>query len=190
MCWNEYNEVVITGSFPVIARYEVPKQSDFPFLSCTFPVLQGEFPLNVPGETILPAWRVIANVSPASAQSSHVIASQSPKYSEVRSHPVIASAAKQSHKSFVADFDLRQAGIELLVRQRRPGDRFQPLGMDMPKKLQDFMVDAKIPLSWRGHIPLVCSPGQIVWVVGYRIDDRVKVTRATKEILRLEFQRK
>jgi tRNA(Ile)-lysidine synthase len=98
-------------------------------------------------------------------------------------------SAKQSNRSFVADFDLHQAGNELFVRQRQPGDRFQPLGMNMPKKLQDFMVDAKVPLSWRDRIPIVCSAQQIVWVVGWRIDDRVKVTDATKEVLRLEFIR-
>ncbi|MEE8620049.1 MAG: tRNA lysidine(34) synthetase TilS, partial [Dehalococcoidia bacterium] len=72
-------------------------------------------------------------------------------------------------------------------RQRRPGDRFQPLGMSMPKKLHEFMVDAKIPRSWRDHIPVVCSPQQIIWIAGWRIDDRVKVTEAVKEILHLEF---
>ncbi|MFW6105261.1 MAG: tRNA lysidine(34) synthetase TilS [Chloroflexota bacterium] len=86
-----------------------------------------------------------------------------------------------------ADFDLHKTGTELFVRQRWPGDKFQPLGMDMPKKLREFMVDAKIPRSWRGRIPIVCSPQQIIWVVGWRIDDRVKVTEASKEILRLEF---
>jgi tRNA(Ile)-lysidine synthase len=77
--------------------------------------------------------------------------------------------------------------MKLFVRQRRPGDRFQPLGMNMPKKLYEFMIDAKIPRSWRGRIPIVCSPQQIIWVVGWRIDDRVKTTEASKEILRLEF---
>jgi tRNA(Ile)-lysidine synthase len=88
-----------------------------------------------------------------------------------------------------ADFDSHKTGTALFVRQRRPGDRFQPLGMNMPKKLQEFMVDAKIPRSWRGHIPIVCSPQQIIWVVGWRIDDRVKTTPTSrgKEILRLEF---
>jgi tRNA(Ile)-lysidine synthase len=51
------------------------------------------------------------------------------------------------------------------------------------------MVDAKIPRSWRGRIPIVCAPEQIIWVVGWRIDDRVKLTEASKEILRLEFIR-
>ena len=93
----------------------------------------------------------------------------------------------KNRSNLVAEFDLDKTGTELFVRRRQPGDKFQPLGMDMPKKLQDFMVDAKIPLSWRQHIPLVCSPQQIVWVVGWRIDDRVKVTKASKKVLRLEF---
>jgi tRNA(Ile)-lysidine synthase len=59
----------------------------------------------------------------------------------------------------------------------------------MDKKLQDFMVDAKIPRMWRSHIPIVCSPQQIIWVVGWRIDDRVKVTEDSRAIVRLEFVR-
>jgi len=77
----------------------------------------------------------------------------------------------------------------MTVRRRRPGDRFQPLGMNQIKKLQDFMVDSRIPQSWRDRVPLVCSDKQILWVVGWRIDDRVKVTGKTKNILRLQFER-
>jgi tRNA(Ile)-lysidine synthase len=61
--------------------------------------------------------------------------------------------------------------------------------MNMTKKLHEFMVDIKIPRSWRRHIPIICSPQQIIWVVGWRIDDRVKLTEASKEVLRLEFIR-
>jgi len=91
------------------------------------------------------------------------------------------------HKAISADFDFHKTGTELFVRKRQPGDRFQPLGMNMPKKLNEFMVDAKIPLPWREHIPIVHSSQHIVWVVGWRIDDRVKVTEDSEEILRLEF---
>jgi tRNA(Ile)-lysidine synthase len=76
------------------------------------------------------------------------------------------------------------------VRGRQPGDRFQPLGLQHSRKLQDFMVDAAVPRSWRDSVPLVCTPGQIAWVVGWRIDDRVKVTTATEQVLRLEFHRR
>jgi len=154
VCRGEYDELVLGLSPP---------------WPCPFPEFHGEFPVKVPGETILPGWRVTADIS-----------------------SVIASEAKQSQqqgRSFVAEFDLRRVGNCLFVRKRKPGDRFQPLGMDMPKRLHKFMVDAKIPLTWRESIPLVCAPQQILWVVGWRIDDRVKVTENTKELLRLEFMR-
>ena len=89
---------------------------------------------------------------------------------------------------FVAHLDSDVIDDKLIVRGRRRGDRFQPLGMSQLKKIQDFMVDARIPQAWRDGIPLVCSHKQILWVVGWRIDDRTKITRGTRRITRLEFQ--
>jgi len=108
-----------------------------------------------------------------------------------RVHSAITSSVPQEVDSsgFKAHLDLDGVGEEIFVRRRRAGDRFQPLGMEQPKKLQDFMVDAKIPREWRDCVPLVCSPEQILWVVGWRIDDRAKVTNSTKQVLRLEFER-
>ena len=168
VCQGGYNEVVIAS------------QSSLPSSPCPFPPLQGKFPLKVPGEILLPGWRVIASIS-------STVADQSLESSKASSPSIIASEAKQSQGSFLAQFDLEQVGTDLFIRQRQSGDRFQPLGMSIPKKLQDFMVDAKIPLSWRDRIPIVCSSKQILWVMGWRIDDRVKVTEATKGTLLLEF---
>ena len=92
------------------------------------------------------------------------------------------------NNDFTAYFDLDKTGDKLVVRPRQPGDRFQPLGMSQPKKLGEFMIDTKIPHAWRQRIPIVCSPQHILWVVGWRIDDRVKVTENTKRILCLKFE--
>jgi tRNA(Ile)-lysidine synthase len=51
------------------------------------------------------------------------------------------------------------------------------------------MLDTKIPQDSRNRIPIVASQDKIVWVAGYRIDDRVKVTSKTKKVLRLKFAR-
>jgi len=51
------------------------------------------------------------------------------------------------------------------------------------------MIDARIPQTWRDRIPIVCSPTQVVWIAGWRIDDRVKVSEATQEVLRLRMLR-
>ncbi len=130
---------------------------------CPWPVLEKDYALKIPGETKLPGWDVTADI--------------------------IGENYYRDDDIFSASLDLSKTGRVLTVRKRTPGDRFRPLGMEHTRKLQDFMVDAAIPRSWRDTVPLVCSPSQIVWVVGWRIDDRVKVTGSTGQVLRLEFHR-
>lgn len=86
----------------------------------------------------------------------------------------------------IALMDFQKLQYPLRLRTFRPGDRFQPLGMAGVKKLQDFFVDVKIPRSQRLSIPLLVSRDQIVWVVGHRLSELVKVTPQTQLILRLE----
>jgi len=74
----------------------------------------------------------------------------------------------------------------LLIRPRRPGDRFVPLGSPGSRKVKEFLIDRKIPVDERGRIPLVLSGDRIAWVVDHEIDDRFKVTDATRRILVLE----
>ncbi len=82
--------------------------------------------------------------------------------------------------------DHQRLQFPLRLRTFRAGDRFQPLGMTGIKKLQDFFVDAKIPRAQRPFIPLLLSHDQIVWVVGHRLAESVKVTPQTRRLLRLE----
>ena len=103
---------------------------------------------------------------------------------------IISREEMTEEDGFTAYFDLQKTGEKLLVRPRHPGDRFQPLGMSQPKKLGEFMIDSKIPAAWRERVPIVSSPHHILWVVGGRIDERVKVTEATKRVLRLKFQQR
>jgi tRNA(Ile)-lysidine synthase len=79
--------------------------------------------------------------------------------------------------------DWRKVERPILVRNRSDGDRFVPLGMNGEKKLKDFFIDLKIPRRERDRIPLVCDETGIIWVVGYRIDDRYRVDETTDEIL-------
>lgn len=81
--------------------------------------------------------------------------------------------------------DLARLPLPLFVRFWQPGDYFWPLGLGGRKKLQDFFVDAKVPRAERHHIPLVVCPQGIVWVVGYRLDERFKVRPDTTTVLRL-----
>ena len=71
-----------------------------------------------------------------------------------------------------AYLDVDKTGPELTVRSRRPGDRLRPLGLGGEKKLQDILVDAKVPARERGGVPLLCAGDQIAWVIGHCIDER------------------
>lgn len=190
ICEGRYNELVITklpfgiASFPSVF-ISGTKQSGIPSLPCPFPPLQSEFSLKVPGETVLPGWKVIASIvnGQATTLSSQGISFPSPLQS------VLSVDTGICRSNLVAEFDLDKTGTKLFIRNRQPGDRFQPLGMNMLKRLGRFMVDVKIPFSWRAQIPIVCSAKQIIWVVSYRIDDRVKITKATSAVLCIEFVR-
>lgn len=81
--------------------------------------------------------------------------------------------------------DKEKLHFPLKIRAWYEGDQFQPLGMSGKKKLSDFMIDRKIPVNLKRHIRVVESAGEIVWVVGLRIDDRFKVTPKTKTIFSL-----
>jgi tRNA(Ile)-lysidine synthase len=89
----------------------------------------------------------------------------------------------------VAYLDAAAAGDTLRVRRRRPGDRFHPLGLAGPKKLQDYLVDAHVPRSQRDALPVVCSEGGIVWIAGQRPAEWAKITPRTKRLLRLRATR-
>ncbi|MBL0739915.1 tRNA lysidine(34) synthetase TilS [Chryseolinea lacunae] len=72
----------------------------------------------------------------------------------------------------------------LLWRKWKPGDAFHPLGMDHKKKLSDFFIDKKLSIADKESATVLESHGHIVWVAGHRIDDRFKVTEATKQTLK------
>ena len=88
--------------------------------------------------------------------------------------------------SQIAFLDADRVEAVIRVRNRRSGDRFQPLGMTGSKKIKDCFIDWKIPADQRHQIPLVLSADTIVWVVGYRIGHDVRVTGETKRVMRLE----
>lgn len=61
------------------------------------------------------------------------------------------------------------AGADLVVRTRKPGDRMRPYGLAGSVKLQDVLVDLKVPRAGRDCIPVVTCGDEIVWVPGYRV---------------------
>lgn len=93
-----------------------------------------------------------------------------------------AGAEEPPAGALVAEVDPSATEGGLVVRTRRPGDRFQPLGMREAKKLQDFFVDEKVPREERDVTPLVTSSRGIVWVVGLRVAEWAKAREGGRNI--------
>ncbi len=87
-------------------------------------------------------------------------------------------------------FDAEQVGTSIVLRHWRPGDRFQPIGMKHPVKLQDLFTNQKVPRAQR-HDLLVATTGtgELFWVEGLRISERFKLTKATNRCLLWGWQR-
>jgi len=89
---------------------------------------------------------------------------------------------------WTAFFDAGSLSYPLVIRNFRSGDKFVPLGMKGHKKIKDFFIDLKIPSEKRERIPILTYKDSIVWVCGFRIDDRFKVTPQTKRVLRVTLR--
>lgn len=165
----------LPGGLRFSVGYSDAMLTAMPHDTCPLPPLEGEHTLNIPGETLIDGWHVTAK-----------LLSESKRRGAEDSH---RSTEKGSSAEYTKILDFDSVGADLWVRPRIPGDRFQPLGMSQSKKLQDFMVDEKIPRAWRDRVPLVVSPTGIVWVVGWRIADWAKVSGNSAELLELCFTR-
>ncbi len=86
-----------------------------------------------------------------------------------------------------AIMDADKVKFPLRIRSFQPGDRFIPLGLGKTKKLQDFFVDEKVPRHMRPYVPILIDKEKIIWIIGHRIDDRVKVTPETKRTIYMRW---
>jgi len=87
---------------------------------------------------------------------------------------------------YEAFLDAEEAGRSLVVRSRRAGDTFRPLGAPGQARLKKFLIGRKVPLHERDRIPLVTTAdGRIAWVVGHRISERFKLREPARCALHL-----
>ena len=106
--------------------------------------------------------------------------------------PVAPTAALEvANRGTEVAVDADRLSHKLNVRSRRPGDRLQPLGMTGRKKVQDVLVDRKVPRDERDRVPIVTDEtGRIVWVAGHVLDDGFRVTPRTTTVVILTLRRK
>ena len=95
--------------------------------------------------------------------------------------PKPGSMATDKH---IAYMDMAEICLPILLRRRKNGDYFYPLGMQMKKKkLSNFLIDTKVPLHEKDALFVLESNKRIAWVAGHRLDERFKIRDSTKEVL-------
>lgn len=92
---------------------------------------------------------------------------------------------------WTALLDFEKCNGKIFLRRRLPGDRFQPADFGgHTKSLHKFMIDEKIPRAVRPWVPLLVVDDRIIWVCGFRVDERARVTSDTHQIWRVSFKKK
>ena len=113
---------------------------------------------------------------------------------EFRKVPILKSASYFNissgyiipKSSRFACLDIEKISFPVVVRKWRAGDFFLPLGMGKRKKLSDYFIDKKYSITEKEKKLVMESAGDIIWIVGERIDDRFRITDQTKSVLVLE----
>ena len=128
------------------------------------------FPLSIPGEveSVSQGWAIVAEQAGTDGGGSR-------RYSAKGPEVAVAAAA---------------VALPLGIRNRRPGDRFHPLGAPGTRKLQDFLVDRKVPREDRDRLPLVVDArDRIVWVVGHSVAEGFRVLDPSQGVIFLKVKR-
>jgi tRNA(Ile)-lysidine synthase len=125
-----------------------------------------EYPLQVPGTTYIP-------------ETDMTVCAEA--------HPRLPDQSPRNLPRCEALLDFDKLSSAMFVRRRREGDVFHPYGQAAESKLKDFLIKQKIPRAERDRIPLICSPGEIIWVGGIRTGEKWKVCDSTKKVLHLKL---
>lgn len=109
-------------------------------------------------------------------------------------HPIQMTITRHGASGFRIIPDPRTACLDedkleypLTLRKWTTGEYFQPLGMQGFKKISDFFIDQKLSIPEKENTWILYSGGKVVWIVGYRIDNRFKITQETKNVVQLSL---
>ena len=98
----------------------------------------------------------------------------------------VDAIAETSKNCIYVDAD--QLKFPLTLRKWEEGDFFYPLGMKGKKKLSKYFKDEKLSLIDKEQIWILLSGVDVVWIIGKRADDRLKITESTTNILKIELR--
>jgi tRNA(Ile)-lysidine synthase len=152
------------------ATYEPDKAADTAHTLPQISTGSSDLPLVVPGDTFISRyWYLQAS------------------YSQPEYEPATYQPPGAWQWQVVLDVD--SLNSPLLVRGRKPGDRFRPAGGVGTRRLQDFFVDQKLPRELRAAWPILATSTHVVWVSGLRVDERFQATDQTRHRLWVTLKR-
>ncbi|HRH59960.1 MAG TPA: tRNA lysidine(34) synthetase TilS [Chitinophagaceae bacterium] len=136
------------------------------------------------------AWLIIAANITDDAQ--HIIIESNAKKIDfsngsLQLHELQNTNLSISSDSCIAMLDEDEINFPLILRKWKQGDYFYPLGMRKKKKLSRFFIDQKLSRTEKEKAWVIEMNKKIIWLIGYRIDDRFKVTPRTKSVMKIIF---
>ena len=90
-------------------------------------------------------------------------------------------------EKYIERFDFDKVKLPVVVRARRDGDRFVPLGLGAAKKVGKFLSDARVPSDVRRKVLVVEDCEKVIWVWPIRMSEQAKVADRTGKILQIEI---
>ncbi|MFZ2098187.1 MAG: tRNA lysidine(34) synthetase TilS [Anaerolineales bacterium] len=170
-----------SGQVDLMAGLRIVKEGDLFWVASWQADLPGlDFPAIKTGDQL--ALKIPSVVSLANGWKLHSVEAAYP-------HEVIKYHFEQTDP-FQAWIDVYELELPLIVRCRKPGERFQPVGMDGHSlKVSDLMINLKIPKRARNTWPLICSGEDIIWVPGYRVSEQACIKPGSRKIVQLILSR-
>lgn len=134
-------------------------------------------------------WIIIAPKN-ADEASNHFIIESETKKLKFNNQQLIFETINAPHfqispSANIACLDDKEIVYPLLLRKLKQGDYFYPLGMRKKKKLSRFLIDQKLSKTEKENVWVLEANKKILWVVGYRIDDRFKRQPGTQKVLKI-----
>ena len=145
--------------------------------------IAAEIAVHVPGRTLLPIRCMEITCSIQSIDPKALPQSLHRQHVSQQTPPRAKAPTAEGFEEWV-DFDCVRP--PLVVRTRSAGDRFWPLGAPGSKKVSEFLTDAKVDPEARSRVAILCDQLGPIWVIGHRIDERVKLTAQSRKGLQIQ----
>ena len=105
----------------------------------------------------------------------------------IRVQKINMNEVKFNNNPKIEFLDADKINGDLIFRTWDEGDSFTPMGMEGTMKISDYLINRKVPIIDKNSVMLLADEEDILWVCGYRMSDKCRITDKTKKALKVEF---